>query len=84
MKMLWIQKIIISHHSVMRWTAEPRSRQLAMNCMLQAWYVGEMLKATIGHAHSSRKQVAPNLFCWSFILSAEKTCINRGVLSLIA
>lgn len=51
--------------------------------MLQTWDLGEILKATIGQAHSSRKQVARNLFLLEFYLSAERKCINRGVLSPI-
>lgn len=46
-----------------------------MNCMLQTWDLGEMLKATIGQAHSSRKQVARNLFCWSFIYQPRESAL---------
>lgn len=43
--------------------------------MLQTWDLGEMLKATIGQAHSSRKQVARNLFCWSFIYQPRESAL---------
>lgn len=54
--------------------------------MLQTWDLGEMLKATIGQAHSSRKQSqagGAELVLLEFYLSAERKCINRGVLSPI-